>query len=296
MKKALLAGYGGIGKNVYYPELTKLGYDIDIFDTMHEDAKIKNIDEIKTAYDIAVVCTPNFTHGEIGTKLADTGTKQVFIEKPGLRSAGDWIDLTDKFPDTSFHLVKNNLYREHYGNALSMLNLFHKNVIGVDINWLNNNRIPNPGSWFTNKEKAFGGVSRDLMPHLYCFAVKLFGEDGIAETEFAFTAIQRWNLGNISNTDYGTVFPNGIYNVDDYARCEGVVGFKGNKVSLRMTASWKEGYDKQSITLFFKDGTSYEWSFGLCPAEAYGKMLQDSKNSDFLDSEIHMFLENFYVD
>ena len=284
--KALLAGYGGIGSNVYYPELKKLGYEAETLDTSAEGVTYKDISQIDKAYDIAVICTPNFTHGPIATELAKLGTKRIFIEKPGLATSDAWKNLCNSYPNTQFHLVKNNLYRLDYGN---IFNMNHKKIIGVDINWLNGNRIPNPGSWFTTKHMAFGGISRDLMPHLYCFAIKLFGAGPLLTSKFNQASYKRWDLKSITTTDYGTVYPDGTYDVDDTALAAAKIG----DITLKMSASWKEGYDKQSVTLFFDDGTTYEWSFGLCPADAYGRMLQDTTDTFSLDVSIHEFLENF---
>lgn len=285
--KALLAGYGGIGANVYYPELQKLGYEVSILDNKVSNVTYKSHSEIKTKFDIAVICLPNFLHEPVAKKIAETGTKRIFIEKPGLESSRNWWNLHDTFPETKFHLVKNNLYRMDYGRITEFLKT--KDIIGVDIQWINDNRIPSPGSWFTDKKKSFGGVSRDLMPHMYCFAVKIFGQQTMATTELKFSTSQRWNLQSITSTDYGTVDPKGIYDVDDVATATGEI----DEVSLKMYAAWKDGYNKQSITLYFRDGTTYEWDFGLCPADAYGLMLQDETDSKSLDMDIHYFLESF---
>lgn len=291
MKHALLAGLGGIGKNVYYPEIINLGYQLDVFDIISQEANIRSIKNISKSYDLAVICTPNFTHKEIADKLASVGTRRIFVEKPGLASALEWDQLCKKYPKTQFSLVKNNLYRSSYDNLLELFK--EKDVVAVDINWLNKNRIPSPGSWFTNKTLSFGGVSKDLMPHIFCFALKLFGLENLVKADLKFEKHQRWNLSTATGTDYGTVNPAGIYDADDYARAQGIINYEGKDISLRMTASWKEGYDKQSVTLFFRDGTTYEWEFGLCPADAYGTMLEDFSSSENIDKELHHFLEKF---
>jgi predicted dehydrogenase len=285
--KALLAGYGGIGKNVYYPELKKLGYDVFLLDPAIDNADYSDVSSITDSFDLAVVSTPNFTHELIANHLAAKGTKRIFVEKPGVVNTDAWVKLNKAHPVTQFHLVKNNLYRESYGEVLSLAK--EKELIGVDILWYNKNRIPNPGSWFTTSKLAFGGVSHDLMPHIYCFAAKIFGIETILSTHIDKMSYQRWALENISNTDYGTVTPNGIFDVGDTAMATAII----DGVTVKMAASWKEGYDKQSITLFFRDGSTYEWEFGLCPAEAYGIMLQDTLPSYYLDIDIHLFLEGF---
>lgn len=289
--KALLVGYGGIGCNVYYPEMLNLGYDIDILDKNIISDKIEikynDINQIKDSYDLAVICTPNFTHGKIANDLANIGTKRIFIEKPGLESSHAWWKQDRAYTSTQFHLVKNNLYRNEYGLIDALLK--DNEIIGVDINWLNKNRIPNPGTWFTNPAQAFGGVSYDLMPHMYCFLNVIFGATKLDDAKFRTNKYQRWNLSNIIQTDYGQVNLNGLYHVDDVAEAFTTI----DNISVRMKAAWKEGYDKQSITLFFKNGSTYEWEFGLCPANAYGKMLQDTADSFGIDMRIHKFLEEF---
>lgn len=252
-------------------------------------ATFSHINEVKGTYDLAVICTPNYTHAEYASHFSSIGIKDIFVEKPGVSSADEWLDLCS-LSDSRFHLVKNNLYRDNYGLIIPIMDTGE--VIGVDINWLNGNRIPNPGGWFTNSKYALKGVSGDLMPHLYCFALKIFGEDALLSAKFKQQCLQRWNLDNINSTDYGTVFSDGVYNVDDYATAIADV----DGVSLKMTASWKEGYDKQSITLYLANGSTHEWSFGLCPERAYGKMLQDLSDTSVIDTAMHNFLEGFKIE
>lgn len=274
---------------MYHPELQKLGYQIDVLDSFVPGATFSHLNEVKGAYDIAVICTPNYTHLEYAAYFASKGTAHIFVEKPGVSKASEWASLCG-LTNSKFHLVKNNLYRDNYGSIIPIMDTGE--VIGVDINWLNGNRIPNPGGWFTNSKYALKGVSGDLMPHLYCFALKIFGEDALLSAKFKQQCFQRWSLENIINTDYGTVFSDGVYNVDDYATARATV----NGIPLKMTASWKEGYDKQSITLYLENGSTHEWTFGLCPAEAYGKMLQDLSDTTVIDTAMHNFLEGFKIE
>ena len=287
MKKALIAGFGGIGSNVYYPELKSLGYSVDILDKVYTDSTFTDVTQIYDPYDIAVVATPNFTHANIASWLANYGTKHIFVEKPGVSNVKEWQWLCDEYKNTQFHLVKNNLYRDSYGEVMERIN--DPGINRIDILWMNNNRIPNPGSWFTDKGKSFGGVSKDLMPHLICFAIKMFGKDKILNTVFQQKVQQKWRLDQIDSTDYGTVYPDGIFNVDDAAYASTTI----NGIPLNLVCSWKEGYDKQSIVLYYEDGKTYEWHFGLCPANAYGKMLQDTSDSVNIDTYIHTFLDKF---
>ena len=84
------------------------------------------------------------------------------------------------------------------------------------LRWINKNRIPNPGSWFTEKSLAFGGVSRDLIPHMLSYYTAL--TDFTKGKQLSAVAEQRWNLDQIDSTDYGVINHKGQYDVDD--RCE----------------------------------------------------------------------------
>jgi hypothetical protein len=43
--KAIVVGYGGIGKNVYVPQLENLGYDIDVVDPFYTFAEYGTVND-----------------------------------------------------------------------------------------------------------------------------------------------------------------------------------------------------------------------------------------------------------
>ena len=67
--RALLVGLGGIGANVYLPELIQLGYTVTTVDQQVPQANYSDIDEVRGEFDVAVICTPNFTHLPIAEKV-----------------------------------------------------------------------------------------------------------------------------------------------------------------------------------------------------------------------------------
>ena len=157
------------------------------------------------------------------------------------------------------------------------------------------NCIPHPGSWFTTKELAFGGVSRDLMPHLLSLYIALnpkWNDDPVD----AKGAMAKWKLKDIDSTEYGTVNPSGTYDVDD--QC--FMTF-GNKWYLE--ANWRS-MDKEdsSIEFIMPDGTVERFELGWCPEDAYQRMIQDAvdntNNSTFWTKQfaqdvwIHQMIEN----
>lgn len=292
--KALLIGLGGIGRNVYLPELKRIGYTVTTVDLKEHDADYDDVDSVAGKFDVAVICTPNFTHDALARKIANQ-CESVFIEKPGLPSAEQWNTLCEDYPKTRFIMCKNNLYRDSYGAVDDFL-AGNEELIGIDVTWFNANRIPNPGTWSTNRRSAWGGVALDLFPHLYTQLVKVFG--GVPDCQRgSHSMAQQWQLQDCidSGTDYGNMDPNGIYNVCDYAQ---ETWYVDDKYPINIRASWKQGYDDQSIKIYTED-SMYQWNFGLCPANAYGNMIATGITEPYdvhrqLDFWIHRNLEKYH--
>lgn len=282
--RALVVGMGGIGSNVYAPELKRLGYSVDSVDTVAV-ATYSDVAQLNSNYDVAVVCTPNSTHEALARAIAPR-CKFVFVDKPGLSSSIAWQKMVEDFPNTHFIMSKNNLYRAHSPFA----NLDLDNVYAIEINWINANRVPSPGSWFTNSASSWGGVKHDLFPHLYCHLVKC--APNAALTRLSSSKLQRWRLEELADTAYGNVVADGIYNVEDFAQETWSIN---NRIPVTLTANWRGGVDKQNILVYSKDSVQ-EWCYGLCPADAYGRMIETAINEDYdyhiaLDTWIHTNLE-----
>ena len=157
------------------------------------------------------------------------------------------------------------------------------------INWINDNRVPKPGSWFTNKGLAFGGVSRDLMPHLLSL-YQMFEPDWRNSTPKWTKKERRWNLEDLINSDYGEVDPNGVYDVDDFA----YIDFG----DFQLCADWAstEGDDIAVHT------QTKSFELGLCPENAYKEMIKtalfEKSNDKYwtqqqeMDIWIHQILTN----
>ena len=157
------------------------------------------------------------------------------------------------------------------------------------IRWINDNRVPKPGSWFTNKNLAFGGVSRDLMPHLLSL-YQMFEPNWRTTIPKWTKKEQRWVLSDFDNSDYGEVDPKGTYDVDDFC----YIDFG----DFQLCADWasKEGDD---IAVHTK---TKSFELGLCPEEAYKEMIVtaifEHRNDEYwklqqeMDIWIHQILSN----
>ena len=269
MKTSLVVGMG-IG-NLYNTVLNHLGHGVVTVDS--DPNKVADFLSVDAAivvcrmFDTVHICTPNFTHLELARKLAPV-SKIVFIEKPGVATADEWRQLCKDYPKTRFMMVKNNMWRSNIAELAASAS--HAKT--VNIRWIRKNCIPSPGSWFTTRNLAYGGVSRDLMPHLLSLYIAM-NPDWSQDQVNGRSSIMAWTLKNIDSTEYGTVNPNGIYDVDD--KCH--IDF-GNKWSCH--ANWRS-MDKEdsSIEFIFQDNSKERFELGWCPEEAYYNMIVDAMDN-----------------
>jgi hypothetical protein len=264
-KNSLVIGMG-IGQ-LYKSVLEKLGYTVTTVDL--DPSKGADYTDIHAAtsgkwYDTVHICTPNFTHFDIAEKVA-TYAKIVFIEKPGVVNSEAWHNLVRHRPMTRFMMVKNNMWRSN----IAELQKLADRAKTVNIRWIRKNCIPSPGSWFTTRKLAFGGVSRDLMPHLLSLYIAL-NPKWRTESVNGWSSIMRWRLEDIDSTDYGTVDPEGTYDVDDVCHID-----FGNKWGCQ--ANWRSmDTEDSSIEFIMQDNSVERFELGWCPEEAYQSMISEA--------------------
>jgi predicted dehydrogenase len=268
-KRSLVIGMG-IGQ-LYKTVLEKLGHEVVTVDP--DISKGANFPDIKPAilaynwFDTVHICTPNYTHKSIAEFVAPY-SKIIFVEKPGVKDSVDWTDLVTKRPFTRFMMVKNNMWRSNISELQTLASKAKK----VNIEWTRRNCIPSPGSWFTTREKAFGGVSRDLMPHLLSLYVAM-NPSWRTEIVNGQSSLAQWELKDIDSTDYGTINPNGTYDVDD--KC--TINFSNKWQCL---ANWRSmDYENSAIEFIMQDNTVERFDLGWCPEEAYHNMITDALNN-----------------
>jgi len=278
--QSLIVGMG-IGQ-LYKTVLEKLGHTVVTVDnSIGKRAMLPTVESAIMVYgpfDTVHICTPNHTHYDLAVKLAPHA-KIVFVEKPGVADAATWQKLADAFPKTRFMMVKNNMWRS---NIDELKALAHQ-AKTVNIEWTRKNCIPSPGSWFTTRELAFGGVSRDLMPHLLSLYIAM-NPEWRKEQENGKASLMNWTLEDIDSTEYGTINPNGTYDVDD--QCS--IRF-GNK--WHCVANWRSmTYENSAIEFIMQDNTVERFDLGWCPEEAYLNMIADAvanvDNDDFWQQQL----------
>ena len=264
--KSLIVGMG-IGE-LYKSVLTQLGAEVITVDpNPDKSANFKSIEDAMQkhkSFDTVNVCTPNWTHKQL-TQIVAPISKIVFVEKPGFKNADEWQQTVDEFPNTRIMMVKNNMWR----NNIAEMQTLAAQSDTVNIKWIRKNCIPHPGSWFTTKELAYGGVSRDLVPHLLSLYIAM--NPNWEDTTSSNSIVgQKWTLPTIDSTEYGTINYNGTYDVDDNVK----MSFDSK---WHIQANWKDLTKEESCVTF----NSSTIELGWCPEEAYYNMIQDAiKNTD----------------
>ncbi len=281
IRKSLVIGLG-IGQ-LYRTVLQDLGhvvYTVDRDSTKKPDflSVAEAIDSLVESgrplqqIDTVHICTPNWTHEIIAQQIAPYA-KVVFIEKPGLQTESRLNSLHHMFGATRFMMVKNNMWR----NNINEMQKVASGSQEICLNWLNFDRVPGPGTWFTTKKLAFGGVSRDLMPHLLSLVVALF-PDTYNELDITGNGKEReWSLYDLVSTEYGTVNANGVYDVDDVAWMNFTMHSHNGipEKHIILEADWRT-LDADDRSIVFGVGEEeIKFELGLCPEYAYRDMIQE---------------------
>jgi predicted dehydrogenase len=268
----------GFGDAVYRPIYERAGSTIIRVDPdVLKFPDYTSVEQIPSTmhFDIAHICVPNYLHEDIAEKIA-AKTDIVFVEKPGVQSQLRWNRLVGLNPNTRITMTKNNMWRKEIP---ALIERAAKTEI-IDIEWRTKNRVPRPGSWFTEKAKSLGGISKDILPHLASIMIALAGANWEYCTVVENIKRQVWDLKTIAHdgSDYGPVNENGVYDVDDTAKI--VADICGKTYIL--DAAWKTN-EPDRIGIFF-NGKDF-FPLGLCPEEAYESMILDClhnfDNEDF---------------
>lgn len=298
----------GLGIGRLYVDVAKtLGYQVVTVDTNPNiQADYKSVSEIPEhiTFTIAVICTPNATHKSIA-EFISKHTKKILVEKPGFQTWDEWNEFQQNFAGQLF-MAKNNMYRSIHNDIYRAIN-HYKDIESVNVFWLNTNRIPSAGNWFTNKSLSFGGVHRDLMPHAINVVQAITGYVALDDcNDIIAVKQQQFDLTDDVSSPYGTVNLNGIYDVDDaaYFHCTLPHG-----AIVNCCTAWKMNNisrDEIKWQIKLKNGLMLEFQAGLCPEEAYSEMLQsfinmpaDSEEYEHckqIDQAIHNIMNQFVDD
>jgi len=289
-KKILILGLGmgSFYKNILEKEHTVITFDTDI-NKSPTYSDLSSCLDTEKEFDLSIVVLPNFLHKEYTEKIINN-SKIVLVEKPGFKTLEEWQEVYQK--KQNIFMIKNNMFRNELDNIVNLIkNCRHNEINKVCINWISKDRIPKPGSWFTNKDLAFGGVTRDLLPHLLSIYYYLTRDETVIRNTKLIE--QYYTLKDVKNTTYGSIDLNGVYNVDDYCH----ILLKPSSVSFPyiLTCSWKNKKVKKDLKIdleiHLKDKTKVVFDFDLCPEYCYEEMFKYFLSLESIDKET-----NFKID
>jgi len=272
-KRSLVVGLG-FGQ-LYVDQLKKLGHTVVTVDAdVSKGADFTNVDDaldFNYDYDTAHICLPNHLHREIAHHVG-FNSRVVFVEKPGFEDAQWWHNMAQQNGEKKLIMTKNNQYRKIWPQLRAYIRQHPEQEIRI--NWINKDRVPNPGSWFTDKSKSFGGVSRDLMPHLLSMVCVLLPDDYHRLKLTQRTLEQRYTLQDMAQTDYGSIQKDGVYDVDDL--CVLTYELPDSPIKLKLTADWKSN---QEDDIAIHIGNCHT-ELGLCPDWCYKDMIAKTIEMD----------------
>jgi predicted dehydrogenase len=253
-----IIGCGKIVENVYFPLLSKMTnividaiYDINeerlsaVKDKFQIKNSTNNIDGFfKIKLDIIFIFTPNCYHREHIIHALNRDLI-IFCEKPFLLSTKELDEVVRQMNRSNGQVYAG--YNNYFRTEVSVLNhlLQSKQISAVreiHCGWLRKNGIPGLGSWFTNKEKAGGGVLIDIGTHVIDIVLRLINYPGIRKIE-----LLEFKLLNSEHSHHSWYNPTkGNLAVDVESRVKFKVLFENN-VQATMEFSWENEID-QDVT------------------------------------------------
>lgn len=198
-----LIGCGWIVEHGHIPALIeveniviKACFDIQKDRAIELSNKIPNIkaydkieDFLICGLDGVVIATPNYTHIEYTLMALEKGIN-VLCEKPIVLNSTDANKLIEVAKQQHCILVPGfvNRWRKDVQQLRKIIiNQEIGKIYEVQAGWLRKNGVPRPGSWFTKRKYAGGGVLLDLGSHIMDICLMLIEERNIKECQLITT-------------------------------------------------------------------------------------------------------------
>jgi len=211
--------------------------------------------------DLIIVATPNHLHVP-QAKACFERRLHVMVEKPAcftLREARELAQLAAS-KERGFWVSSASLER---ADIRQMHSIIASGKLGpircIDVSWIRATGIPRPGSWFTRRSSAIGGVGADLGWHMLDVGLSLLGHPETT-TSVSTLACDPPKSGGGKASWYGTdgvTSPNQETAVVD-VETQAFAAFATDCGSLlRLTVAWvsHESADETRVTVYGRDGT-----------------------------------------
>jgi oxidoreductase len=215
------------------------------------------------AVDLAVVAVPNYLHAEVAGTLLTSGIS-VFLEKPVCLTSAEADNLAAAERGGGMLLAGSAARYRSDVKALERIMPDLGGIRHVDLAWVRARGVPQAGGWFTQRDKAGGGVLFDLGWHLLDTLAFLLGPIRLTQmigvTSDDFVNVGAWRAAwreDQPATDAA--------DVEDTAR-----GFliRDDGVSVSLRASWAS-HEARDVSLIQVEGSAgtaeLRCTFGFSP-------------------------------
>lgn len=178
-----LVGAGGMA-GVHLPAWVELGARVRVFSVdgqapglaaRHGATAVGSLDELLAGCDVVDVCTPTFTHKEIGLAAVAAG-KHVVCEKPLALTVPDAAELVHAARDAGVMLFPAHVVR-FFPEYRAMADAVAAGAVGTPavLRFTRTGTYPMWSPWFADPALS-GGILVDQMIHDYDFARLVAGE------------------------------------------------------------------------------------------------------------------------
>ncbi len=270
MIKLAVIGAGNVFKKVYLPmiEANEAINIVGMYDTENKDfpqfeGSFASLEELlnSTASHVLIL-SPNHTHFEY-TYRALKARKHVLCEKPLCSSLHEYyiLDEIASKSSASFFPAYNNIYREDITKLKQILEN-KSDLKEIRMAWQRKSGVPGNGSWFTQKQKALGGVLMDLGSHLFSVLNYLMEIDCYKVQDIKLAIMK-----NAESSWYEPMQDDTKHELDVETSICGKIYLNEN-VNLFFDINWDAPVDKDRVQYVFEydsERIEYNNCFGFSP-------------------------------
>jgi predicted dehydrogenase len=246
-----IIGCGWIAENAHIPAFSMQRnvtvssvFDIDILRAQRL-AKLFNIpgaydnlDEFLCSdIDAVIIATPNATHVQYSLQALKHGM-HVLCEKPVAIHSNEVKQIIDTAEEKHSLFIPCFVNRFRF-DILKMRELVQSDrigdIIGIEAGWLRRAGIPRPGTWFTNRAYAGGGVLIDLGSHIIDICLMILGDR--MPLKLSLAASRQYEDVENANALWFETNYTGEYHIDVEDTVDAQIYFEGD-VFLKLKLNW----------------------------------------------------------
>ncbi len=164
-------------------------YDIDMTraDKLAKTFGIKHVCEdygrfLTSGLDAVIISTPNYSHSEYALAAIEHD-KHVLCEKPFTISLSETQKLLTAAETHNTVILPGfvNRFRDDIKQLMESIHTHIGTIRKIDAGWIRKDGAPRPGTWFTSKNMAGGGVLIDLGSHIVDLCLMIAGPQTIQD-------------------------------------------------------------------------------------------------------------------